>query len=69
MAEAYGVAAGYEVEEFTRKSGQQLNGDGTDWLDQQRMPSTEVLLPDYITVDWDNNLSGIQAVLGDYGNR
>ncbi len=57
-----------EVEDFTRKTGQVLNGDGTNWLDQQRIPSIAVLLPDYVTVEWNNNLAGIQAVLRDYGN-
>jgi transposase len=50
-------------------SSQELNGDGTNWLDQQGIPSIAVLLSDYITVDWDNNLSGIQTVLDEYGHR
>ena len=68
MADDYGFAAVYEVEDFTVKTGQEINGDGANWLDEQRITAISVLLPDYITVDWENHLAGVMAVLRVYGN-
>ena len=63
MAQVYGLAAGYPVADFEALTNQILNGDGTNWLDEQGIPSIAVLLPDYDATDWNANLPGILAVL------
>ena len=45
-----------------------LNGDGTNWIDQQGIPAIAVLLREYESVDWNNNLAGIKAILDNYAN-
>jgi hypothetical protein len=63
LAQLYGEAAGYQVDDFEIDTGQILNGDGTNWLDSQGYRTTAVLLPDYDNVDWEQNLAGILAVV------
>ena len=63
LTQVYGPAAGYQVGNFEIDTGQVLNGDGSNWLDQQGIPAIAVLLPDYDEMDWENNLSGILAVV------
>lgn len=60
LARIYGAAAGYEVGQIT---GYVVTGDASDWLDSQGIPSIGVLLPDYTTIDWLDNLDAILAVL------
>jgi hypothetical protein len=66
LARTFGVAAGYVVEDFEALTSQELNGDGSNWLDQVGIPAIAILLPDYDDVDWNNNLAGMLAVLGQY---
>jgi hypothetical protein len=47
---------------------QELNGDGTNWLDQAGIPSIAVSLPEYTVTDWQANLDGLQTILDTYGN-
>lgn len=68
LAQVYGIAAGYPIADFENLTNQTLNGDGTNWLDGQSIPAIAVILPDYVTVDWAENLAGIQAVLRDIGD-
>ena len=68
LATTYGQAAGYPIGDFENLTNQELNGDGTNWLDQQGIPAIAVLLPDYETVDWSSNLSAMGAVLANYNN-
>ena len=63
LATTYGLAAGYPIADFENLTNQELNGDGTNWLDGQGIPAIAVLLPDYETVDWSNNLAAMLAVL------
>jgi eukaryotic-like serine/threonine-protein kinase len=63
LAGTYGPAAGYPVDDFEDLTNQELNGDGTNWLDEQGIPAIAVLLPDYVSVDWPAHLAGIQALL------
>jgi hypothetical protein len=63
LANRYGNAAGYNVADFEEFTDQELNGDGTNWLDSEGIPAIAVLLPAYESVDWSNNLNGILAVL------
>jgi hypothetical protein len=67
LAQVYGNAAGYEVADFEDVTNQEINGDGTNWLDSQNIPAISVLLPDYTDMDWNSNLAGISAVLREYG--
>ncbi|HEX6387735.1 MAG TPA: protein kinase [Anaerolineae bacterium] len=67
LSQVYGLAAGYQIVSFEELTDQLLNGDGTNWLDQQSIPSVAILLPDYDDLDWDNNLAGMRAVLDRYG--
>ncbi len=68
LATTYGQAAGYPIGDFEDLANQELNGDGTNWLDSQHIPAIAVLLPDYETVDWSSNLAAILAVLTTHGN-
>ncbi|MFQ5421306.1 MAG: protein kinase, partial [Anaerolineae bacterium] len=63
LAEIYGEAAGYEVADFEVIANTLINGDGTNWLDSQAVPSIAVLLPDYDEMDWENNQPAILALL------
>lgn len=63
IAGIYGLAAGYNVANFEDLTNQALNGDSTNWLDEQGIPAMAVLLPTYSDDDWQNNLAGIQALL------
>ncbi len=68
LANTYGQAAGYPIGDFENLTNQELNGDGTNWLDSQGIPAIAVLLPDYETVDWPNNLAAMRAVLNTHDN-
>ena len=67
LALTYGLAAGYPIADFENLTNQELNGDGTNWLDLQGIPAIAVLLPNYESVDWNSNLAGMLAVLEEYG--
>ncbi len=67
-AQTYGIAAGYPIADFEDLTNQVLNGDGTNWIDQQGVPAIAVLLPEYENVDWNNNLAGMRAILDSYAN-
>lgn len=66
LARSYGNAAGYTVQDFETTAGE-INGDATNWLDQQGIPAVTILLPGYTDADWNNNQAGILAVLQAYG--
>lgn len=68
LAQTYGNAANYEIGDFEQLSNQILNGDATNWLDQEGIPAISVLVKDYSRVDWDDNLAGIRAVISRFGN-
>lgn len=68
LATTYGQAAGYPIGDFEDLTNQELNGDGTNWLDSQGIPAIAVLLPDYETVDWPSNLAAMRAVLAAHDN-
>ena len=67
VAFTYGIAAGYPVEDFESLTNQELNGDGSNWLDDQGVPAIAILLPEYTSMDWNNNLAGMLATLDTYG--
>ncbi len=67
-AEIYGFAAGYDVDDYEANTNQPLNGDGANWIDQQGIPAFAVLLREYESIDWNNNLAGMRAILDHYAN-
>lgn len=67
LATTYGLAASYPVSDFEELTDQIVNGDGANWLDKQGIPAITVLLPQYTSIDWENNMKGILAVLQMYG--
>lgn len=66
LAGLYGLSAGYRVEDFEDLTNQTLNGDAMNSLDAYGIPAVAVLLPSYNSVDWDNNLNAVLAVLQSY---
>jgi hypothetical protein len=61
LALIYGEAAGYPVEEFFDHYA--ITGDAGDWLTTQGIPSFSVELTTHDALDWEQNLSGITALL------
>lgn len=69
LAGIYGLTAGYRVENFEDLTRQILNGDASNYLDSVGVPAASVLLPNYSSsIDWQNNLDGIMAVLNSYAD-
>lgn len=69
LAGIYGLTAGYRVENFEDLTRQTLNGDASNYLDSIGVPAVSVLLPNYSSsIDWQNNLNGIMAVLDAYAD-
>ena len=66
LAGLYGQAAGYNVADFEDLTNQTLNGDSTNWLDKVGIPAIAVLLPQYTSTDWNNNLAGMRAILREH---
>jgi hypothetical protein len=64
----YGIAAGYPIADFEELTNQVLNGDSTNWIDDQGIPAIAVLLPEYENVDWQNNLAGMRAIIDFYAD-
>lgn len=63
LAQVYKEAASYTAGESL---GYSVNGDATTWLDAQGIPAISVLLPEYTSADWSNNLKAVQAILQYY---
>lgn len=67
LAGIYGLSAGYRVENFEDLTRQILNGDASNYLDSIGIPAASVLLPNYSSsIDWQNNLKGMMAVLNSH---
>ena len=66
LAAIYGNAANYRVLDI--EGNEELNGDVSNWLDQQDIPTIFALLEDEIALDWDDNLAAMWAVLRKYGS-
>ena len=67
LSQQYAMAAGYNF--YTAQDDipdADLNGDASNSLDQQGIPSASVLLPLFEDIDWEENLAGMLAVLNDY---
>jgi hypothetical protein len=60
LARIYGTDSGYKIGQIT---GYSVSGDSSDWLTQEGYPAFAVLLPDYSSPDWTNNLNGINSLI------
>lgn len=61
----YAKAAGYPaVRSFDAYA---ITGDSEGWLASINIPAITVELKTHETIEWDKNLAGIKALLGDYG--
>ena len=63
LAEVYATAAGYPQQ---LALGYEINGDASDWLTTQGIPSIAIELTDHSRIEWDRNLAGTLAVLKYY---
>ena len=63
LAEVYATAAGYPLQ---TPLGYEINGDASDWLTTQGIPSIAIELTDHSRIEWDRNLAGTLAVLEYY---
>ena len=66
-ASVYGRAAGYPVHELF--DPYVITGDAGDWLTTQGIPSFSVELYSHESVDWEQNLAGIGALLAHYAQQ
>jgi hypothetical protein len=69
LANVYGNAIDYHVEDFEDLVNTVVQGDATNWLDKQGIPAISVLLTDYTISDFDENLIAIEAVIDYYANQ
>lgn len=65
LASVYGQAAGYPVHETFDLYP--ITGDAGDWLTEQGIPSFSVELYSHESLDWEQNLAGLGALLAHYG--
>ncbi len=63
LAELYADASGYSLQ---APLGYEINGDASDWLTTQDIPSIAIELTDHSRIEWDRNLAGTLAVLDYY---
>lgn len=68
-AAIFAGASGYRSADFGNVPGAVVNGDATNWLDSIGIPAVSVLLPSFTTVDWENNLNGMLALIDAYAAR
>jgi len=64
LATIYGLAAGYPIyEQFYHYP---ITGDAGDWLAAQDIPTISVELETHESLDWEQNLAGLLALLDHY---
>ncbi len=63
LAEVYAAAARYPQQ---LPLGYEINGDASDWLTTQGIPSIAIELTDHSGLEWQRNLAGTLAVLNAY---
>ena len=69
LAEVYGGATDYRVDDFEDLVDTVVPGDATNWLDQQGIPAISVLLTDYTATDFAQNRAAIDAVIHYYAEQ
>lgn len=67
LGEIFGQAANYPVHEYF--DYYRINGDASDWLVTQNIPSITVELRTPKSLDWSQNLAGTLAVLDYYAQQ
>ncbi|MCA9948811.1 MAG: hypothetical protein KDE48_04145 [Anaerolineales bacterium] len=67
LGEVFGEAANYPVHEYF--DYYRINGDASDWLVTQNIPSITVELRTTKGLDWPQNLAGTQAALDYYAQQ
>jgi predicted Ser/Thr protein kinase len=68
LADVYGGATDYRIADFEDLLNVEVQGDATNWLDEQGIPAISVLLTDYAAADYEQNLAAVQAVITYYSN-
>ena len=69
LATIYSNTSNYEYEpDYEGTVGFVINGDVTNWLDEQGYPAIAVLLRNYEDIDFERNLNSIRSVLQSYRN-
>ena len=66
LADVYGGPTDYRIADFEDLVDTEVQGDATNWLDQQGIPAISVLLTDYTATDFEQNLAAIEAVMAYY---
>ena len=67
LTSVYADASGYTAnDEF---DAYKISGDATNWMAKEGIPAIGVLLGDYTSTEWKENLAGIEAVLKYYGTN
>jgi len=64
LATIYGLAAGYPI--YERFYHYPITGDAGDWLAAQGIPTLSVELETHESLDWEQNLAGLLALLDHY---
>ena len=67
ITKAYANAAGYQA--LTTFDQYEVSGDATDWLASIGIPALTVELKTHNTIEWDQNLAGIKALIRYYENN
>ncbi|VAW32499.1 hypothetical protein MNBD_CHLOROFLEXI01-1551, partial [hydrothermal vent metagenome] len=68
LADVYGEATDYRIADFEDLVNVEVQGDATNWLDDQAIPAVSVLLTDYTATDYEQNLAAIEAVIAYYAD-
>jgi hypothetical protein len=69
LADIYGGATDYRIADFEALVNREVQGDATNWLDKQGVPAISVLLTDYTTTDFEENLAAVESVMRFYANQ
>ena len=69
LADVYGEETNYRIADFEDLVDTEVQGDATNWLDQQGIPAVSVLLTDYAVTDFEQNLVAVEAVMAFYANK
>jgi hypothetical protein len=67
LAERYAAAAGYETRAYW--TAYPITGDAADYLASRRIPAISVELSTHESLDWEQNLAGVLALLEHYGGE
>ena len=67
IMKAYSEASGYPA--LSTFGQYEVSGDATDWLASIGIPAMTAELKTHETVEWEQNLAGVKALLDHYGNK